>query len=92
MSTYIVVCKFKPGTSEEEIAALVPAERAAATALQEKGLVGAVFLARSRDTVFIEVKAADQPEAERTIRELPMAVIWDLDFYPITMPLASPSP
>lgn len=60
MPNFMVVCTFKPGTAQETIAALIPEERIAAAALQAKGLVGAINLARSRDTVFIEVNAADQ--------------------------------
>jgi len=90
MPNFMVVCTFKTGITQEEIAALIPQERAAATALQEQGRVGAINLARSRDTVFIEVIAADRAEAEQTIMKLPMAVLWDLDFYPLTAPISTP--
>lgn len=56
MPKFMVVCTFKTGITQEEIAALIPQERA----------------------------------AERTIMELPMAVLWDLDFYPLTAPISTP--
>jgi hypothetical protein len=87
VSTFIVVCSFKPDTSEEAIRALVPAEQAAASALQAAGRIGAIHIAPPpRRKVFIEVIASDIASAEQTVRELPLAALWDLDTYPVVAP------
>jgi len=87
MSTFMVICSFKAGATEETIGALVPAERAAAESLQAAGRVGAIHIAPPpRRKVFIEVVASDLAAAEAAIRELPMASLWDLDTYPVVAP------
>ena len=87
MLTFMVICTFKADATEEAISALVPAERAAAEALQATGRVGAIHIAPPpRRKVFIEVVASDLTAAEETIRELPMASLWDLDTYPVLAP------
>jgi hypothetical protein len=90
MSTFIVVCSFKPNTTEEAIGALVAAERSAAAALQKSGRIGFIHIAPPpRRKVFIEVTADDVTSAEETVNELPMAVLWDLDTYPVVAPPAA---
>ena len=89
VSTFIVVCSFKPDTTEEAIRALVPAEQAAASALQAAGRLGAIHIALPRRTVFIEVNASDKAAAEATVHELPMAPLWVIDTYDVTAPPAS---
>jgi hypothetical protein len=87
MSTFIVVGSFKPDTTEEAIRALVPAEQAAASALQAAGRLGAIHIAPPpRRKVFIEVIANDLAAAEQTVRELPMATLWELDTYLVVAP------
>ena len=87
MSTFFVVCTFKPGATEEAIRALVPAEQTAASALQAAGRIGAIHIAPPpQRKVFIEVDASDLAAAERAVRELPMATLWDLDVYPVVAP------
>jgi hypothetical protein len=87
MSNFVVVCTFKPNTTEESIGALVPAERAAAEALKGTGRIGFIHIAPPpRRKVFIEVHASDIAAAEQTVRELPMAALWDLDTYPVSTP------
>lgn len=86
MGKFIVVCTFKDAVAREEIAALVPAERAAAAALQERGAIGAIHLGMPRRTVFIEVNASNVAMAEQIVRELPMAGLWDLDLFEIVPP------
>jgi hypothetical protein len=90
MSTFMAVCSFKADATEEAIGALVSAERAAAEMLQAAGRLGAIHIAPPpRRKVFIEVIASDIAAAEATIRELPMAVLWDLDTYPVLAPPAA---
>ncbi len=90
MSTFMAVCSFKADATEEAIGALVSAERAAAEMLQAAGRLGAIHIAPlPRRKVFIEVVASDIAAAEATIRELPMAVLWDLDTYPVLAPPAA---
>lgn len=87
MSTFIVVCSFKPDTTEEAIRALVPAEQAAASALQAAGRLRAIHIAPPpRRKVFIEVIASDLAAAEQTVNELPMATLWNLDTYQVIAP------
>ena len=86
----MAVCSFKADATEEAIGALVSAERAAAEMLQAAGRLGAIHIAPPpRRKVFIEVIASDIAAAEATIRELPMAVLWDLDTYPVLAPPAA---
>ena len=87
VSTFIVVCSFKPDTTEQAIRALVPAEQAVASALQADGRIGAIHIAPPpRRKVFIEVIASDLAAAEQTVNELPMATLWDLDAYQVIAP------
>jgi hypothetical protein len=87
MSTFMVICSFKSDATEEAIGALVSAERTAAETLQAAGRVGAIHIAPPpRRKVFIEVIANDLAAAEETIRELPMASLWNLDTYPVLAP------
>ena len=87
VSTFIVVCSFKPDTTEQAIRALVPAGQAVASELQADGRIGAIHIAPPpRRKVFIEVIASDIESAEQTVRELPLAALWDLDTYPVVVP------
>jgi hypothetical protein len=87
MSTFIVVCSFKSSATEEAIRALIPAERTTAETLQGSGRIGFIHIAPPpRRKVFIEVRASDVESAERTVHELPMATLWDLDTYPVVAP------
>jgi len=89
VSTLVVVCSFKSDTTEQAIGALVAAERPAAVALQKSGRIGFIHIAPPpRRKVFIEVTADDATSAEETVNELPMAMLWDLDTYPVVAPPA----
>ena len=69
-----------------EVFAVVAEEQAKVAELVAQGRVGAIHLALSRGTVFIETFADDSEAAEATVRSLPMARWWDLDVYPIGAP------
>jgi hypothetical protein len=87
MSTFIILARFKPDTQMDEVRTHVAAERAQVGVLREANKLGAVHLAMSRQTGFLEVHAADAAEAEATARTLPMSRWWDLDVYPTVDPL-----
>lgn len=86
MATYMAVCTFKEGTDMADVFAIVAEEQARVAALVAEGRLGSIHLALERGTVFIETFADDEQEAAATIRELPMAIWWDLEMYPIAAP------
>ena len=88
MQTFIIIARFKPGTDMREVMAVVAEERAQVVRLRESGKLGAVHLATARGTVFLEVHAAEEAEAEATARSLPMSRWWDLDLYSTVAPAA----
>lgn len=92
MATFIVICTFKPGTVMADVFAVVAEESARVKALSEEGRLGAVHLALSRGTVFLEVFAEDAAEAEQTVETLPMARWWDLDVFPVGPPAPPTAP
>ena len=87
MTTFIVMCTFKPDTDMAEVFAVVAEEVAQVEALTAEGRLGAVHLSLARGTVFLEVVAGDAAAAEATVLTLPMSAWWDLDVYPIGAPV-----
>ncbi|CAB4332423.1 MAG: hypothetical protein F2839_01545 [Actinobacteria bacterium] len=86
MNSYMVVATFKDGVTQEEIRELIPAEQAQAKVLEEKGLLGVIKVAMPRRTVFIEAFAQDETDLASTIASLPLAKLWDLEFFATTPP------
>lgn len=91
MNSYIVVATFKEGITQDEIRELIPAEQAQAKILEEKGLLGEIKVAMPRRTVFIEAFAEDETELASTISSLPLAKLWDLEFFLTTPPAGASS-
>lgn len=87
----MVVATFKDGVTQEEIRELIPAEQAQAKVLEEQGLLGVIKVAMPRRTVFIEAFANDEAELVATIASLPLAKLWDLEFFETTPPAGAPS-
>jgi len=87
MTTYMVLCTFKPGTAMDEVFAVVGEEQAQVKELEDEGRLGAIHLSLERGTVFLEVFADDAEGAEETVRTLPMSAWWDLDVYPTGAPV-----
>jgi muconolactone delta-isomerase len=86
MNDYVVVCTFAAGTTPQAIADLVAEEQVIAARLQAAGRLGAVRISMARRTVFLDVAATDEQAARRTVEELPMATLWDLEVFPVTAP------
>jgi hypothetical protein len=59
--------------------------------LEEQGLLGVIKVAMPRRTVFIEAFAKDEAELASTISSLPLAKLWDLEFFVTTPPAGAPS-
>jgi hypothetical protein len=91
MNSYMVVATFKEGVTQDQIRELIPAEQAQAKVLEEKGLLGVIKVAMPRRTVFIEAFAQDEVELASTISSLPLAKLWDLEFFVTTPPAGAPS-
>lgn len=87
MEKFMVVCTFKQGTEMKDVYSVVAEEQAKAAELQAAGKIGAIHLATiSRGTVFIETFAENLEEATSTIQSLPMAIWWDIDVFPLSVP------
>lgn len=86
MTTFMAVCTFKDGTDMADVFAVVAEEQAMVATLVAEGRIGSIHLALSRGTVFIETFADDENAASATVRSLPMAIWWDIDFFPIGAP------
>lgn len=84
MNAYMVVAKFKPGTVMAEVLAVLPQEQARVDELRAEGKLTGVHLAtQARQTVFLQVSASDEDDAEQIVRTLPMAKWWDVDVFPL---------
>ena len=84
----MVVCTFRPGTDMAEVMQVVAEEQAKVAELKSEGHVGAIFLStQTRRTVFLEILADDEKQAQDIVTSLPMSQWWDLDFYPINAPV-----
>ena len=84
MTDFMIVSTFKPGTDMSKVMALVEEEKSAVETLKAAGRLGNIFLAVPQGKVFIEALNTDQAGAEQAVRELPMAVFWDLDVFALT--------
>lgn len=82
----MIVCTFASDTVWDEVTAVVAAEQAAAKALHDEGRLLSVRVSVKRDKVFLEVLAEDEVEAAATVRRLPMAQWWELEFHQIAAP------
>ena len=91
MNSYMVVATFKDRVTQDEIRELIPAEQAQVKILEEKGLLGVIKVAMPRRTVFIEAFAQDEAELASTISSLPLAKLWDLEFFVTTPPAGAPA-
>jgi len=88
MSSFMVVCTFRPGTDMAEVMAVVAEEQAKVAELKAEGRIGAVYLSTAtRGTVFLEIFADDVDAARDIVTSLPMAAWWDLDIFPINAPV-----
>ena len=87
----MVVATFKDRVTQDEIRELIPAEQAQVKILEEKGLLGVIKVAMPRRTVFIEAFAQDEAELASTISSLPLAKLWDLEFFVTTPPAGAPA-
>lgn len=84
MSAFMVVATFKPETEMANVLAVVAEEQAKVAELQAAGSIGEIRLATaSRQTVFLEVFAASDADAQSCVRMRPMAKWWDLDVFPL---------
>jgi len=86
MKSYIVIARFKDGTTQEEIKSFIPAEVVQAKILEDKGLIGFIKVAMPKRTVFLEAFGASEAEATDSIKSLPMSEIWDLELFETTPP------
>ena len=92
MKPHMVIATFRPNTSMEEVIKVVREEQLRVAELQAEGRIGAIYLATAeRQTVFIEVFAADSAEARVTTQSLPMAQWWDLDVFALNPPVVAGS-
>jgi muconolactone delta-isomerase len=84
LSGFMVVSTFKAGTDMSEVMTHVESEKAKVTELQAEGRLGSIRLAVPRGKVFLDVFATDEESTAATVRELPMAIFWDLEVYPLS--------
>lgn len=87
MSAFMVVAVFRPGTEMREVFAVAADEAAQVESLRAEGRLGAVHLSLARGTVFFELDAPDVAGASAVIESLPMARWWDVEVYPIAVPV-----
>jgi len=86
MQTFMIVSKFKPEATMEQIQALIPAEQARAKELEELGVITSIKISMPKRTAFIEAAGSDQERVMESILTLPMAAIWDIEVFPTTPP------
>lgn len=87
MDKFMVVCTFKEGTVMSDVYSVIAEEQAKASELQSAGKIGPIHLATlSRGTVFIETFASSVEDATSIVQSLPMAVWWDIDVFPLSVP------
>lgn len=82
----MVVAKFKDGVTPEQIRELIPAEQVRAKELEEQGLLGSIKVAMPKRTVFLEAFGESEEIVVETISSLPLAVVWDLEYFETTPP------
>ena len=84
----MVVSTFRPGTDMAEVMQVVAEEQAKVGELKAAGQIGAIYLSTvTRGTVFLEIFADDEESARATVTSLPMAKWWDIDVFPINIPV-----
>ncbi len=83
--TFMVLATIRDDTDMAELQSLIPDEVAHIEQLRSEQRMGAVHIALTRRTIFIETFAADEAEAIATVRTLPMGKFFDLDVFD-TMP------
>ena len=84
----MVVSTFRPGTDMAEVMQVVAEEQAKVAELKAAGQIGAIFLSTvTRATVFLEIFADDDESARAIVTSLPMAKWWDIDIFPINIPV-----
>lgn len=86
MKSFMVVAKFKDGVTPEQIRELIPAEQVRAKQLEEQGFLGAIRVAMPKRTVFLEAFGESEEIVVETISSLPLAVVWNLEFFETTPP------
>ncbi len=84
----MVVSTFRPGTDMAEVMQVVAEEQAKVGELKAAGQIGAIYLSTvTRGTVFLEIFADDEASALDIVTSLPMAKWWDIDVFPINIPV-----
>lgn len=84
----MVVSTFRPGTDMAEVMQVVAEEQAKVAELKAAGQIGAIYLSTvTRGTVFLEIFADDEDAAHAIVTSLPMAAWWDIDVFPINLPV-----
>ncbi|MEV4343190.1 muconolactone Delta-isomerase family protein [Actinoplanes sp. NPDC049596] len=87
--TFMVVGTLRADTDLDEFNALREDEQKQLEALRSEGKVGAHYVAPGRRATFVEVIAADEEEAAKTLQTLPFARFFDADIYPTAPPDAA---
>jgi muconolactone delta-isomerase len=88
VNSFMVVSTFKQGTDMAEVMTVVAEEQAKVAELKAAGHIGALYLSTvTRGTVFLEIFADDEDGARAIVTSLPMAKWWDLDVFPINVPV-----
>jgi hypothetical protein len=90
--TFIVVGVLRDGTNPADLAALRADEHQQLDALVSAGRVGFHHVAHARGTVFLEVIADSEAQAQETLATLPFAQFFDPDIYAITAAPRGSSP
>jgi len=85
--TFMAVAVIRDDADLTELAALREDEHKRLEMLHSDGKIGAHHVSQARRTVFLEVMAADEKDAAETLATLPFAKFFDLDFYPIPLPV-----
>jgi len=83
--TFMVVATFKADVTPEQIRELIPAEQIRAKELEDLGILGFIKVAMPKRTVFLEAFGEDETVV-KAINSLPLAVLWDLEFFETTPP------
>lgn len=84
MQQFMVVSTFREGVNMQEVLQHVEAEKAKVKELQGEGRLGGIRMAVPQRKVFLDVFADDEAGAGATVKDLPMAVFWDLEVYKLS--------
>lgn len=88
--TFIVVATFKEDATPERIRDLIPAEQIRARELEDQGILGFIKVAMPKRTVFLEA-FGEQDTVIKAINSLPLAALWDLEYFETTPPAGAPA-